>query len=79
MKDKTLRNHQKLIRIISEEVGGQEKLAKLIGVTQPAVSLWSKNLVPLNRVVKLCKVLKNSGSKHIIYPHDFYPDFFEGS
>lgn len=61
------------LEIAVKEVGGQTKLAQLIGLTQPRV--WNflnrDKKVPAEYVIKICSIPEVSAT-----PHDLRPDVF---
>lgn len=65
-------NFERLVKAF----GSQEKIAKAIGVTQPAVYKWRKFGVPISRVKKICLIFNELSISEKINPHDFYPDIF---
>lgn len=55
----------------------QTEIAKQLGTTSQAVSLWLNSSVPANRVIPLCKVLNWKITPHEIRS-DIYPNPTDG-
>jgi len=56
---------------IIKHVGSQAKLARLLGVSSMAVSLWKKQ-IPISRVLEIEKALNGKFTREQMRP-DYYP------
>lgn len=53
--------------------GGQPSLAKLLGISEQAVSKWKRNGVPAERVLEIERLTEKRVTRHELRP-DLYPE-----
>lgn len=54
-------------------VGGQPNMAKLLGISEQAVSKWKRNGVPAERVLEIERLSDRRITRHELRP-DLYPE-----
>lgn len=66
----------KKIHIAIEKIGTQAEVAAIFNITQPAISKWKKNGVPISKTILFCKALREQKSGFILEPSEIHPDVF---
>ncbi len=59
-----------------EQIGTQEEVAEIFGVTQPTISKWKRNGVSVAKTVFFCNILNARLDNIGLTASDIHPDVF---